>query len=105
MTYSASEALGMSAVISGMWYELTAETATPCQVNFVERKHFLELMQAQSEVGMQTAQCLSRDFRTAHRDIHDLVLTRSSAGKLARLFCCQVHRPWEWQRLRLASRR
>jgi len=75
----------MSAVISGMGYELTAETATPCQINFVERKHFLELMQAQSEVGMQTAQCLSRDFRTAHRDIHDLVLTRSSAGKLARL--------------------
>ena len=84
-TAEAGEALGMSAVISGMGYELTAETATPCQVNFVERKHFLELMQAQSEIGMQTAQCLSRDFRTAHRDIHDLVLTRSSAGKLARL--------------------
>lgn len=84
-TAEAGEALGMSAVISGMGYELTAETATPCQVNFVERNHFLELMQAQSEVGMQTAQCLSRDFRCAHRDIHDLVLTRSSAGKLARL--------------------
>ena len=36
----------------GHGYELTAETATPCQLNFVERKHFLELMQAQSEVGM-----------------------------------------------------
>jgi CRP/FNR family transcriptional regulator len=34
---------------------------------------------------MQTAQSLSRDFQTAYRDIHDLVLTRSSAGKLARL--------------------
>ena len=36
-------------------------------------------------VGMRTAQCLSRDFRSAHRDIHDLILTRSSTGKLARL--------------------
>jgi CRP/FNR family transcriptional regulator, cyclic AMP receptor protein len=28
---------------------------------------------------------LSRDFQSAYRDIHDLVLTRSSSGKLARL--------------------
>jgi CRP/FNR family cyclic AMP-dependent transcriptional regulator len=51
----------------------------------VDRNHFLELMQTQSEVGMHTAQSLSRDFRSAYRDIHDLVLTLSSAGKLARL--------------------
>jgi CRP/FNR family cyclic AMP-dependent transcriptional regulator len=84
-TASAGEALGVSAAISGMGYESTAETATPCQLNYVDRKHFLELMQSQSQVGMHTAQCLSRDFQAAYRDIHDLVLTRSSAGKLARL--------------------
>jgi CRP/FNR family transcriptional regulator len=82
---SAGEALGVSAAISGMGYESTAETATPCQLNYVDRKHFLELMQSHSQVGMHTAQCLSRDFQAAYRDIHDLVLTRSSAGKLARL--------------------
>jgi len=79
------EALGLSAAISGMGYETTAETATPCRLNYLDRKHFLELMQSHSEVGMHTAQCLSRDFHSAYRDIHDLVLTRSSAGKLARL--------------------
>ena len=79
------EALGLSATISGVGYEATAETSTPCQLSFVDRKHFLELMQSHSEVGMHTAQCLSRDFHSAYRDIHDLVLTRSSAGKLARL--------------------
>jgi len=84
-TAEAGEALGLSAAVSGMGYESTAETATPCQLNFVDRKHFLELMQSHSEVGMHTAQCLSRDFQSAYRDIHDLVLTRSSAGKLARL--------------------
>lgn len=81
----AGEALGLSAAISGMGYESTAETATPCQLSFVDRNHFLELMQSQCEVGMHTAQSLSRDFQSAYRDIHDLVLTRSSAGKLARL--------------------
>ena len=88
-TAAAGEALGLSATISGMSYEATAETATPCLLNFVDRRNFLELMQSHSEIGVHTAQCLSRDFRCAHRDIHDLVLTRSSAGKLARLLLSQ----------------
>jgi CRP/FNR family transcriptional regulator len=88
-TAEAGEALGLSAAISGMGYETTAETSTPCVVSFVDRKHFLELMQAHSEVGVHTAQCLSRDYRSAYHDIHDLVLTRSSSGKLARLLLSQ----------------
>jgi CRP/FNR family transcriptional regulator len=87
----AGEALGLSATVSGLGYEATAETATPCQVNFVDRKHFLELMQTHSEIGVRAAQCLSRDFQSAYRDIHDLVLTRSSAGKLARLLLSHSH--------------
>ncbi len=92
-TAEPGEVLGMSATISGVGYEATAETATPCQLSFVDRKHFLELMQSHSEVGMQTAQCLSRDFHTAYRDIHDLVLTRSSKGKLARLLLSHSSTP------------
>ena len=89
-TAGPGEALGLSATISGTGYETTAETATPCQVSFVDRKHFLELMQEHSEVGIRSAQCLSRDYQSAYRDIHDLVLTRSSAGKLARLLLSQA---------------
>jgi CRP/FNR family transcriptional regulator len=84
-TAEAGEALGLSATVSGMGYEATAETATPCQLNYVDRKHFLELMSSHGEIGLHAAQSLSRDFQSAYRDIHDLVLTRSSAGKLARL--------------------
>jgi CRP/FNR family cyclic AMP-dependent transcriptional regulator len=90
-TAEAGEPLGLSATISGKGYEATAETATPCQLNFVDRKHFLELMEAYSEVGLHAAQSLSRDFQSAYHDIHDLVLTRSSAGKLARLLL--LHSP------------
>jgi len=92
-TSEAGEALGLSAAISGMGYEATAETATPCQLNFVDRKHLLELMQSHAEIGLHTAQALSRDFHAAYRDIHDLVLTRSSAGKLARLLLSQTQAP------------
>jgi CRP/FNR family transcriptional regulator, cyclic AMP receptor protein len=91
-TANAGEALGLSASISGVGYETTAETATPCQLAFVERKRFLELLDSHTEMGAHTAQCLSRDYQTAYRDIHDLVLTRSSAGKLARLLLSQSSR-------------
>jgi CRP/FNR family cyclic AMP-dependent transcriptional regulator len=84
-TADEGEALGLSASISGAGYESTAETATPCMLNFVDRNEYMDLMQSQSEIGMHTAQSLSRDYQSAYRDIHDLVLTRSSAGKLARL--------------------
>jgi CRP/FNR family cyclic AMP-dependent transcriptional regulator len=89
-TASAGEALGLSASVSGTGYETTAEAATPCHLSFVDRKHFLELMQEHPEISLQTAQCLSRDYQSAYRDIHDLVLTRSSAGKLARLLLSQT---------------
>lgn len=84
------EVLGLSASVSGMRYEITAETATPCQVSFVDRRHFLELMELHSETGIKAAQCLSLESRAAYQDIHDLVLTRSSIGKLARLLLSQA---------------
>ena len=84
-TAYAGEAVGLSAVVSGLGFETTAVTATPCQLCFIGRNHVLGLMETHNEIGLQAARCLSRDFRSAHRDIHDLVLTRSSRGKLARL--------------------
>jgi CRP/FNR family cyclic AMP-dependent transcriptional regulator len=81
----AGEVLGLSAVIAGEPFELTAETAGPCQINFVEREALIRLMEKNGELGLHASQALSREFQSAYRDIHDLVLTRSSAGKLARL--------------------
>lgn len=81
----AGDMLGLSAVISGTMYEVTAETSVPCQVNFVERNSLIELIAKNGELGLRSAEALSREFQAAYRDIHDLVLARSSAGKLARL--------------------
>jgi CRP/FNR family transcriptional regulator len=77
------EALGLSAVISGTPYEVTAETAGPCQVNFIDRDALMKLLDKYGELGLHAAQALSREFQSAYRDIHELVLARSSAGKLA----------------------
>ena len=81
----AGEVLGLSAAVSGTNYEMTAETSTPCQLDFIGRQDLMTLLQHESEVGVHAAQTLSREFQSAYRDIHDLVLARSSSGKLARL--------------------
>jgi CRP/FNR family transcriptional regulator len=79
------EVLGLSAVISGEPFEVTAETTEPCQVNFIDRAALLERIEKNGELGLRSSLALSREFQSAYRDIHDLVLARSSAGKLARL--------------------
>ena len=79
------DALGLSAVVSGTPYELRAETLEPCQVNFIEREALMKLLEKHVEVGLHTAKALSKEFQSAYRDMHELVLARSSAGKLARL--------------------
>ena len=81
----AGEVLGLSAAVSGTNYEMTAETCSPCRLNFIRRQDLMTLLQNESEVGVHAAQWLSREFQAAYRDIHDLVLARSSSGKLARL--------------------
>jgi CRP/FNR family transcriptional regulator, cyclic AMP receptor protein len=81
----AGEVIGLSAAISGTNYETTAETAVHCQLDYIGRQDFMALLQKESEVGAHAALSMSREFQAAYRDIHDLVLARSSSGKLARL--------------------
>jgi CRP/FNR family transcriptional regulator, cyclic AMP receptor protein len=81
----AGAVLGLSAVIAGEPYELSAETSQPCQVNFIEREPLLRMIRNNSEMGLHSTETLSREFQAAYRDLHDLVLARSAAGKLARL--------------------
>ena len=79
------EVIGLSAVISGEAYEITAETLEPSLVNFVDGDGLLRLMERSGELGLRSAQAVSREFQYAYREIHELVLARSSSGKLARL--------------------
>jgi CRP/FNR family cyclic AMP-dependent transcriptional regulator len=100
----AGEVLGLSAAISGTNYEMTAETVSACQLNFIGRQDLMTLLQSESEVGVHAAQWLSREFQGAYRDIHDLVLARSSSGKLARLLLsCAPPGIQESQELHLRS--
>lgn len=98
------DAMGLSAAISGEPYEITAETMGPCLINFVERDGLLRLMERSGELGLRSALAVSREFQSAYRDIHELVLSKSSSGKLARLLLSWVVRNGESnQDLRILS--
>jgi CRP/FNR family transcriptional regulator len=84
------EIIGLSAVLSGEPYEITAETVGPCVINVVEKDGLLRLMERSGELGLRSALAVSREFQRAYRDIHDFVLSRSCLGKLARLLLSRV---------------
>jgi CRP/FNR family transcriptional regulator, cyclic AMP receptor protein len=92
-TAETGEAVGLSAAISGLGYEVTAETATACQVSFIDRANVLDLIENYTEFSLQSARFLSRGFHEAYRDIRDLMLSKTSAGKLARLLLSQSASP------------
>jgi CRP/FNR family transcriptional regulator, cyclic AMP receptor protein len=82
----AGEVLGLSAVVSGAVYEVTAEVIEPCQISFVRKSDFLRLLQQNTDVCLNAVRQLSQNYQTAHGQICSLGLSTSVADKLAKLF-------------------
>jgi CRP/FNR family transcriptional regulator, cyclic AMP receptor protein len=80
------EVLGLSAVISGAPFEVTAEVIEPCQISFVRKDDFLRLLQQNTEACLNAVRQLSQNYQTAHGQICSLGLSSSVADKLAKLF-------------------
>ena len=81
----ARQLMGLSAVVSGLPSPVTATTVEYCQVKFVEREDFLKLLARNSSVALACAGTLSHDLGKAFDTLYEMLLARSSAGKLARL--------------------
>ncbi len=79
------EVLGLSAVLSGVCFEATAETVTPCRVNFVGRDAFVSFLGRSGEAGLRAARAVSKEYQDACLEIQEILLAPSSAGKLAKL--------------------
>ncbi|HEX4946538.1 MAG TPA: Crp/Fnr family transcriptional regulator [Blastocatellia bacterium] len=79
------EILGLSAVISGRPYEVSAEMLHDGQVNFVERETFLKFLHEHSEASLQVAKLLSRNYYTVCEQVRSLALSDSVVEKLAKL--------------------
>jgi len=82
----AGEVLGLSAVISGSPYEVTAEVIEPCQINFIRKADFLRILQQNTDACLNAVRQLSHNYQTAHLQICSLGLSTSVSDKLAKLF-------------------
>ncbi|MBI3477065.1 MAG: Crp/Fnr family transcriptional regulator [Acidobacteria bacterium] len=79
------QVLGLSAVVSGTPSPIEATTLELCQIKFVDRESFLNLVSCNSHAALACARLLGQEIGSAFHDVHDLLLARSSTEKLARL--------------------
>ena len=79
------ELLGLHACVSGTAYEMSAETAQPCQVNFINRQDFLKFLNRHGDACMKAAEHLSHTCHDAVELIRTLGLSHSAGERLARL--------------------
>lgn len=59
------EVLGLSNTVSNEPYPITAETLSPCQVSFIPRLGFLQLLRASPDVSLRVAKHLSMELHKA----------------------------------------
>jgi CRP/FNR family transcriptional regulator len=80
----AGELIGVNSALSGMAYELSAETLEPCQVNFIKREALIRLVHEYPEISENVTKQVSRDYQAACFQIRSLGLSRSASEKIVR---------------------
>lgn len=81
----AGEILGLSATVSGKPYMATAETLSPCQVNFIKSEDFVRFLKTNGAACLRVAEHLSNNYHYAFEQVRSLGLSHSAGEKLARL--------------------
>ncbi len=76
-TASPGEILGLSAVLAGGSYQVTAEVVNPVQAAEVRRKDLLPFLHQHSEVCLQVVNLLSEDLHEAYDRVRTLGMART----------------------------
>ncbi len=79
------EVLGLSAVLSGCPYEVTAETVDSAKVAVVRRKDLLQFLRKHREACLQVVHLLSEDLHVAYDRVRSVGLVRSRHHNLAKV--------------------
>jgi CRP/FNR family cyclic AMP-dependent transcriptional regulator len=79
------EILGLMATLSGIPYEVTAETLHPCQVGFLRREDFLRFIAKHPEVYQGVVKQFTSLYSGACEQLRTVGLSASAPEKLARL--------------------
>jgi CRP/FNR family transcriptional regulator len=101
----AGEILGVTSVVSGLPYELTAETLHPCKIASVRRQDFLNFLNRHPEAYHGVADQLSLHYSRACERLRTVGLASSAPAKLARLlleWCAAGQRTERGTRLKIS---
>jgi CRP/FNR family transcriptional regulator, cyclic AMP receptor protein len=79
------EILGLMAVLSGISYEMTAETLHPAQVAFVRRDDFLRFLAQHAEAYEGVVKQLSSNYYRVCEQLRTVGLSASAPERLAKL--------------------
>ncbi|WP_263358867.1 Crp/Fnr family transcriptional regulator [Acidicapsa ligni] len=79
------DVLGLSAVLSGTPYEVTAQAIEPVQMKCFHRDEFLHFLQHHVEGNQHAAESLNNEYRAALLDACRLALSSSIVGRMAHL--------------------
>lgn len=77
--------MGLSAALANVPHEVTAEVIEPSQVKIVRKQEFVDFLGRHGIASMHAAQALSAEYLAVFHDARRLALSRSAAGRLARL--------------------
>ena len=80
---TAGDVLGLSAALSGVRYEATAETINTTALKMISRDEFLAFLKRNAEASLHAAQRLSEDYRLALHGARRLALSASASGRIA----------------------
>ena len=79
------ELIGLSSIVSGEVYEVSAEVIEACRVNYISRGDFFRLMHTYPDIAMSTLWQLAARYLDTCNQIRSIALANSVADKLARL--------------------
>lgn len=81
----AGDVLGLSAVLSGLSSEMTAEVLYPCKIAVIERGQFINFLSRHPEAYQTVTEELSLQYKAACEQLRTVALSSSAPKKLARL--------------------
>lgn len=79
------DVLGLSAVLSGSPYEVSAETLGQVELRAIPRLAFIAFLESYGEGSLHAAKAMADDYKAAFFDARRLALSRTAGGRLASL--------------------
>jgi CRP/FNR family transcriptional regulator len=79
------DVLGLSAAVSNVPHDATAETIETCRVDFVPKADFFHLLNQHPDAGMNAIEQLSRQCNIANAQVRSFGLSSCVADKLTKL--------------------